>query len=349
MKKLALMGLSAMVLMGSCLFSSQKVEALTDKEETIIVYSNAVSDGRGDYFLEAAKEAGFNIEFVELGGTDLMNRLVAEKNAPVADFVFGLNQMNFNSLAQEDLLEPYAPSWLEEIDESVEVQTENLYSPVTMARVFPIYNAEAIEESAIPSDWSDFYTDEQYKGLYRVQNSLGGATDTAAMYIHLINHRDDSGELGISEKGWESITSWFENGYSTPEGEDWVQNFVDGKIPYAYTWMANVNTIEEEYGIDVGIINPESGVIQTVEQVAIVNDGEENTVEQEFMEWFGSAEIMAGFAEQHNQVPVNMTAQKSTPAPLMEVMESTTPAEIDFDFVGEWVDEWVEYVELNIL
>ena len=348
MKKVLALGFSVLTL-ASSVFTPEVVEAKTSKDETIIIYSNAASDGRGDYFIEEAKKEGFNIEFVELGGTDLLNRLVAEKNAPVADFIFGLNQINFQTLVDEDLLEPYAPKWLEEIDETVEIQEDNLHSPVTIARVFPIYNADKVNEEDLPKDWSDFYTDEKYKGLYKVQTKLGGATDTAAMYIHLINHKDEAGELGISQEGWDNLVAWFENGYSTPEGEDWVQNFVDGKVPYSYTWMANVNTIENEYGINVGIINPESGIIQTVEQVAVVKDGEENTVEQEFMEWFGSADIMAGFAEKHNQVPVNTKAQESTPAPLMEVMNATAPAEIDFEFISKFVDEWVEYAELNIL
>lgn len=348
MKKFLALSLSVLSF-ASAVISPVVAEANTSKDEKIVIYSNAVSSGRGDYFVEEAKKAGFDIEFVELGGTDLLNRLVAEKNAPVADFIFGLNQINFQTLIAEDMLEPYAPKWLEDIDKSVEIQKDNLHSPVTIARVFPIYNEDKVNKEDLPKDWSDFYKDEKYKGLYKVQNKLGGATDTAAMYIHLINHKDDAGEMGISQEGWDNLKAWFENGYTTPEGEDWIQNFVDGKVPYAYTWMANVNTIEEEYGINVGIINPTSGVIQTVEQVAIVKDGEDNTVEQEFMEWFGSKEIMAGFAEKHNQVPVNTKAQESTPKSLMEVMESTTPAEIDFEFVSKYVDEWVEYVELNIL
>ena len=318
-------------------------------DDTIIVYSNAVSDGRGDYFKEKAKEAGFNIEFVDLGGTDLFNRLVAEKNAPIADVVFGLNEMNFKKLADHDLFEAYKPNWLDKVDEQVKINEEGLYSPMDIARVFPIYNKKFVKEEDIPKDWSDFYTDEKYKGLYRVQNGLGGATDTAAMYIHLINYRDDSKEMGLKDEAWDVMKKWIDNGYQTPEGEDWIQNFVDGKVPYTYTWMAKPAEIEKEYGVEIGIINPESGAIQTVEQIGIVKDGEDNKKEQEFIDWIGSTEIMKGFAENHNQMPVNKEAQDSAPEGLKKVMRETKPADIDFDFVGKYLDEWVEYVELNIL
>ncbi|UPQ85039.1 extracellular solute-binding protein [Ignavigranum ruoffiae] len=310
--------LSSLVTLGaiSNILSLQNVEATSDKSETIVIYSNAVSDGRGDYFKEKAKEAGFTIEFVDLGGTDLINRLVAEKNKPVADIVFGLNEMNFDTLRQEDLLEPYEPVWLGEIDPEIKVAEDHLHSPVDIARVFPIYNADLIKDEAdIPKDWSSFYKEEKFHGKYKVQNKLGGATDTAAMYIHFNNYQDDNADMGVSEEGLANLEEWFANGYQTPEGEDWVQNFVDGKVPYAYTFMANVGNIEKEHGIDVGVINPESGVIQTVEQIGIVKDGEENTVEQEFVDWFGSEEVMAGFAEGYNQMPVNKKAQESVLTP----------------------------------
>lgn len=318
-------------------------------EDTIIVYSNAVSDGRGDYFKEKAKEAGFDVEMVDLGGTDLVNRLVAEKSAPVADIVFGLNEMNFKKLADDDMFEAYKPNWLDKVMDGIYINEEGLYSPMDIARVFPIYNKEFVKEEDVPKDWSDFYKDEKYKGLYKVQSGLGGATDTAAMYIHLLDYKDESQDLGVKEEAWDNLSKWFENGYQTPEGEDWIQNFVDGKVPYAYTYMAKPAEIEKEYGVDIGIIDPKSGVVQTVEQIGIVKDGDDNKKEQEFVDWMGSTDVMAGFAEGYNQMPVNTEAQESAPEGLKKVMDETTPRDIDFDFVGKYLDEWVEYVELNIL
>ncbi|KAF3300687.1 extracellular solute-binding protein [Carnobacterium sp. PL17GRE32] len=349
LKGLTLLGISALLL-GACGTNNESASSKSGgSDDPIIIYSNAASDGRGDYFVDAAAEAGFNIEFVELGGTDLINRLVAEKDAPIADVVFGLNQMNFDTLRQEELLEAYEPAWAGDIDPSIEVAEDQLYHPIDIARVFPIYNADIIDEADVPTDWSDFYADSKYHGQYRVQTGLGGATDTAAMYIHLINHRDEDGEMGVSQEGWDNLTAWFDNGYATPESEDWVQNFVDGKVPYSFTFMSNVGTIEEEYGVNVGIINPESGVIQTVEQIGVVADGEDNSQEQALIDWFGSEEVMEGFAAEHNQMPANKNAQDAAPESLTKVMDATTPADIDFQWVNEWVNEWVEFAELNIL
>jgi iron(III) transport system substrate-binding protein len=64
-------------------------KAQASGDQTLIVYTNSGSDGRGDWLKERAAQDGFTIEYVQLGAGDLANRLVAEKNNQIADLVFG--------------------------------------------------------------------------------------------------------------------------------------------------------------------------------------------------------------------------------------------------------------------
>ena len=60
-----------------------------------------------------AAAAGFKIEIVGAGGADATNKLIAEKNNPVADVAFGLNNMYFSQVKTEGALEavptPHGP------------------------------------------------------------------------------------------------------------------------------------------------------------------------------------------------------------------------------------------------
>ncbi len=60
---------------------------------TLTVYTNSGSDGRGDWLVERAAKDGFKIQYIEAGGAEIQNRLLAEKNAPIADVVYGLNSI----------------------------------------------------------------------------------------------------------------------------------------------------------------------------------------------------------------------------------------------------------------
>ena len=50
------------------------------------------------------------------GGADLTNRLIAEKNNPIADVVFGLNNIFYENLKKEDVLDQYVPQWASQVD-----------------------------------------------------------------------------------------------------------------------------------------------------------------------------------------------------------------------------------------
>ena len=54
-----------------------------------------------------AAEAGFKIEIVGAGGADATNKLIAEKNNPIADVAFGLNNMYFAQVKAAGALEPF--------------------------------------------------------------------------------------------------------------------------------------------------------------------------------------------------------------------------------------------------
>jgi iron(III) transport system substrate-binding protein len=66
--------------------------------ETLVVYTNSNGEGRGEWLTAKAAEAGFTIEIVGAGGADATNKLTAEKNNPIADVAFGLNNMYFSQI-----------------------------------------------------------------------------------------------------------------------------------------------------------------------------------------------------------------------------------------------------------
>ena len=75
---------------GSNSTTASSSEEKADKSQELVIYSNSVSNGRGDWLTAKAKEAGFNIKMVDIPGAQLADRVIAEKNNAVADMVFGI-------------------------------------------------------------------------------------------------------------------------------------------------------------------------------------------------------------------------------------------------------------------
>ena len=135
-------------------------EGQAPKDKKLVVYTNSVSEGRGDWLKQKAAEAGFKIEIVEAGGGDLLNRLVAEKNKPLADVVYGLNQMNFETLKTNDLLVPFEPTWKNEIPAGSS-EKENFYHPLVEQRIIMIYNQDVYTKETAPKDWTDLIENQR--------------------------------------------------------------------------------------------------------------------------------------------------------------------------------------------
>ncbi|USK36435.1 extracellular solute-binding protein (plasmid) [Bacillus sp. F19] len=342
--------LVASILAGCMGNKSTETDSGTKVEnKSLVVYSNSLSDGRGEWLTEKAAEAGFELEVVQAGGGDLLNRVVSEKNNPLADVIFGLNQTNFETLKENDILVPYEPEWTNELPEGSR-NKDNFYHPLVEQRIIMLYNKDVYTEETAPKDWTDLIEKEEFKGKYNIPIDLGGATNQAVLNGILMRYVDANGDLGVSEEGWQDINKFFDNGYKTPEGEDANANLASGKVPISFTYSSGLEGIEEEFGFEAGIVSPEIGVPTLVEQVGIINKGkdQDTSVAEEFVNWFGSAEIQGAWAEQFDTLPVSEKALEKTSEKMKSIHENTTIQDIDYTFISEHIDDWVEKIELEI-
>ena len=180
-----------------------------DRSQELIVYSNSTSNGQDEWLLQVAKEAGFNIQIVSIEGAELSDRLVAEKNNPVCDVVFGMNAVEFERLKSESLLVKYEPEWVGEVDMSLGDADEGYYYPTVVQPLLLVYNPDIITEP--PADWPDL-CDPKYEGKYNLFQLSGGTAKMILASI-LARYADPAGEYGVSEEGWQVVEQLYRNGY----------------------------------------------------------------------------------------------------------------------------------------
>lgn len=319
-------------------------------QDQIVIYSNSLSDGRGEWLTDKAAEEGFNIKLVDLGAGDIYNRLLAEANAPIADIVFGLDDMMFQELNNEDLLYKYSPEWTSEIDQGLIDVTDGYYAPTVEQRIVMVYNPEYYTPETAPQSWQDLSTNPEFADKYFAPDSTGGGTKQKVFITILNQYQDPNGDLGISDEGWDMVAQYLSNSYQTPSSEDQWQNFKDGVTPIGYTFSSGIQGYEETYDIQIEPVNPPEGVISMNEQIGIVNKGDKDySQEEEFVEWFGSAEVQGEWAQEFNSMPLNQSANESETEAIKEISDKTTPMEIDWSFVNDNLDAWMEKIELEII
>ena len=310
---------------------------------SLVTYTNSGSDGRDAWLKNYAKENGFDVEVVQIQGGDLGNRIVSEKNNVQADLVFGLNNVEYEKLKAEDTLEQWEPAWKDEVDLSLG-DADGYYYPLVIQPLVNIMNADLDE---YPKDYTDL-TDEKWKDKYTILN-FGGGTGKTILASLLVRYQDPDGEAGISEEGWEFVKNWVQNGHMETEGEDYVGGVIDGSHPICEMWGSGVLQNEQQRDYKFEIMSPEIGVPYVTEQIAVLKGTDSKDRAVEFANWFGSAETQTAWMEQFGTVPCQKAAFEKAADNVKEFVGKVHQQDIDWEFVAQNLDQWVEKVELEFM
>ncbi len=226
---------------------------------------------------------------------------------------------------------------------------EGYYHGLVKQAILLGYNADLYTPETAPKDWKDLYTNEAFKGKYEAPTRLDRATMRLVVAGILADYRDDNGDLGISEEGWNALKQLYDNGVPVVEGEELYANMASGKVPIGTIVSGERFKREKEYGVKTGYATPENGVPMIVEHIAIVNGTKKRETAERFVEWFGTAEMQGAFAKEFGAMPVIAEAAEQAPAEVKEMFAGLKAQPLDWRFIAENLDAWVEKIELQIM
>lgn len=320
------------------------VSAEVDKSQELVIYTNSGSNGRAEWLTERAAKEGYKIKVVDIAGSELTDRLIGEKNNAIADMVFGLNAVEYEKLKKEELLAKYEPTWKDEVDMTLG-DAEGYYYPIAIQPLVLI-GKEGVE---MPKDWTDL-AQETYKGRYGIAR-LGGGTSKTILASILARYADESGELGVSEEGWEIVKGYIQNATIYAQGQDYISELLDdsNSLEFSMMWGSGVLQNQKERNVKFNVMTPEIGAPFVTEQTAVLSTTKKSDLALDFINWLGSAEIQAEWSHEFGTIPANKKALEQAQDDVKEFADKMKPQELDWKFIGEHVDEWVEKVELEFI
>jgi iron(III) transport system substrate-binding protein len=312
--------------------------------DTLYIYTNSANGGRGEWIYEQAAAAGFDVAFVNMGSGSLRNRLLEERDEPVADLIYGYNNMDYEQLKKQNLLLKWEPVWAKEVDMSLG-DTDGFYYPVVVQPIFLIYNTTVYPPGKEPKDYTELAANPIYRGKYVISNSFTASTSRLVLLGILTRYKDPSGELGISAEGWTVMKQYFQNGYLDKDGKDPLENVLNGTRPIMQMYGSGYLSQTKEYGLtNIDVMRPAVGVPYGIEQIAIVNSTPKIDQARAFADWFGSAEVQAKFSAQFSTCPVHPEALKQSPAEVRALMGKFKPQDVDWMLASTMLDSWVEKI-----
>lgn len=323
-----------------------------EKEPTgdkIVLISNNGSDGREEFILDKLKAKGFNVEFVSVGGADAAARVISEVENPTTNVIWGPAQFNFDDMIAAGSLAAWEPTWADKVGTA---NRENGYSyPYEAQPKLWLANKDEFKEANLPKTIQELISDKKYKGKYLVPTNFGGTTNRAIVASILGQYMDESGELGVSQEGWDMMKAYIDNGIRQVEGQDKFVNLSDGTVPIIFEGASNTVTNIEDGTIDPVIFYFENGQPSNSNEIGVVNSNDPAKLAESvrLANYLGSAEFLSEFAGKFGNIVVNEDAKASMVPTAKEISDKYEEQELDWDKINKLLDDWIAKIELEFL
>ncbi|NNH65952.1 extracellular solute-binding protein [Rhizobium laguerreae] len=310
--------------------------------KSLVVYSPQ-GEENVQWITAQAKAAGHDVQFLRAPGGELFDRLVAEKNNPQADVVLGMVDTSMALLKKDGLFQPYAPVWAAGLPAQYK-DKEGLVHKFWSTPIVIAYDPDKLATERAPKSWLDL-TGAEYKGKYVIGNT---AWQTTRVYLAGILARflDDKGE--VTQAGWDFLGAFYTNAIVVDDADARKEAFKSGGAIINLNWFGGVIKDAKELGMQVKIIDPEGGTPVISEGVAIMAGTDQLEQAKAFVDWFGSADVMASYAKKFGQVPVLPAALAKSPPEVQANAELVKAQPIDWDAIAPKLDGWLQKIELEI-
>lgn len=335
------------VIMLLCIAQFVMAGGSQEAEGPLLVYSPQ-SETDLTYILDAANAAlPFDVEILNVPGGELADRLIAERQNPQADVVFGLVPLSIVQLKQEGILEAYAPPWTEGLPLAYQDEEHYFHSfwqtPIVLA-----YNSDVLSAADAPRSWLDLANPE-YEGKFVVGETAWQTTRTFLVGILWNFYDQNSGT--IAPEGWELLRRFYANSLPFQDGPTYWSDISEGKTPLILSWFGGVKRDAAANNLNITYINTSGGTPIIAEAIALIKKEDEGKKErsQAFIDWFGSSEFQIALANDLGKAPAHPDALALAPAETRQDMAQFTAQDIDWTIAGAKLSEWLEKIELEII
>jgi iron(III) transport system substrate-binding protein len=248
--------------------------------ETLTVYTAVEAEDLKKYaanFNKAHPE--IEIKWVRDSTGIITAKLLAEKNNPKADVIWGLAATSLLLFKKEGMLEPYAPVGLDKLDPKFRDKGPAPYWTGMDAWVAAIcYNKVEGQKLGLqpPQSWSDL-TDAQYKGHIAMPNPASSGTG----FLDVSSWLQMFGEF----KGWEYMDALDENiSHYTHSGSKPCKQAASGEVAIGVSFAFR-GAKSKDQGAPIDIIIPSEGVGWDMEATAIFKGTKKLKAAQALVDW----------------------------------------------------------------
>jgi iron(III) transport system substrate-binding protein len=335
--------LAALLLLSLLAFSPACQRAGVGESHTLLIYTPHGQDMLRD-FVARYKQAypEVNVQFLDMGSREVLERVRAERNRPQADLWWGAAHTTFQTAANENLLAPYKPSWSNQIPESARDSEDRWYGTYETPEVI-VYNSEAVSLEDAPKDWDDVL-DARWrdKVLIRNPNPSDSMRAIFGAMIWRFYHETNSPAGGYD---WLRRLDANVHEY-TADGTLLMQKMARREGLISLWDMPDVRLYREQKNFPVDYVIPKSGTPVVIDGIAILRGAPHEEEARRFYEFVTTSESLTHAARNYYRIPVRTDIDRAQLPAWMNQPFTRLP--LDWNLLSKESNDWLRYWDTEI-
>lgn len=277
------------------------------------------------------EDTGISVEIIKAGSGELLNRLTAEADSPMADVLWSVDGtvIDFNPA----LFEAYDAAGSDMLADGM--KQSDMWTPFTAVVMALIVNEGQLDGKPVPESWAAL-ADPMYDDM--ISSARAEASGSAYIQLATVLQAFES-----EEAGWEIYEGLLSN-FVLSDSSGAVPRFVnDGELAIGVT-LEDAALRYVEGGGPVQIVYPAEGTAIAPDAMALVAGAPNADNAKAFLDFMLSAEAQAVVAEQGRRPVRGDVASNPALIPLAEVNSVGYDAQWAADNRARLVDAWKDMV-----
>ena len=309
--------------------------------ETVNVYSIWPENWARPMFEEFEKATGIRVNFIRFSSGEALARVMAEKNNPRIDVLFGGPIETFGAGVKEGLFEPYKPPSFAALPARFK-HADGMWVAIADDPLVFMTNNKFLAEHKLkpPASWQDLLN-PAYKNMLQMADARTSGTAVTRIFSVLeVNGRDENKAFEYMKKLRPNVQLYTKSGGG-------------GTLPVGLGQAGGgiffiVDALDTKAkGYDVAISFPSEGIGPAAEAIALIKGAKNPDTAKKLIDWATSPAMQTLFAKyQINFVPAHPDV--AVEASLAERLKGAKIFPIDADYAGanrkRIVDRWISEV-----
>lgn len=309
----------------------------------LVIYTPHGQDLLRDFIdLYKREHADVDVQFLDMGSRDVLERVRAERNRPQADLWWGASHTTFQTAADEDLLISYRPTWAANVGPAQRDPQDRWYGTYETPEVI-VYNSDAVKAEDAPRDWNDLL-DTKWRDKILIRNPNPSDTMRAIFGGIIWSSYKDTGS---PEKGYDWLRRLDANVHEyTADGTLLMQKLARREGLLTVWDLPDVRVYKDQKNFPVAYVMPASGTPVVTDGIAIVRGAANETEAKRFYEFVTTPESLIHAAKTYYRIPVRTDIDRAQLPAWMN--EPFTRMPLDWDLLRKDGGEWMRYWDTEI-